>query len=104
MFTQVSAKGLCRRQEHTSVAHGVTFHEVEVAVWVGFVVIVQSVAAQQAQQGAVLDLLLWDIGEIHTSCVALQLDIETELGLLYRRGEVIHVLHHQVPVALLGVV
>ena len=67
-------------------------------------VIVQTVTAQQLQQRAVLHPLVGDIGQIHTCRITLVLDVETELRLLDRRGEVVHVLHHQFPVALRGVV
>ena len=101
---QIGAEGFCRRQEHTTVAHGVTLHVVEVAVRMGLHVIVETVTAQQLQQRLVLHQCVGDIGQIHTGGVALELDVETELGLLYRRCEVVHVLHHQVPVALGGIV
>ena len=98
--SQIAAKGLCRGQEHASVAHGIVFHIVEVTVGVELLVIVQAVTAQQLQQRAVLHPLVGDIGQIHTCRITLILDVETELRLLDRRGEVVHVLHHQLPVAL----
>ena len=101
---QIGAEGLCRRQEHTTVAHGVTLHIVEVAVRMGLIVIVETVTAQQLQQRLVLHQRIGDIGQIHTCGIALELDVEAELGLLHRRREVVHVLHHQVPVALRGIV
>ena len=104
LFPQITAERLRRGQEHTSVAHGVAIHEVEVAVRVGFVVLVQVVSTQQSYQRTVLHLRLRDIVEIHAYGVALELNIEAELGPLHRRGEVIHVFHHQVPVTLLRMV
>ena len=101
---QIGAEGFCRRQEHTTVAHGVTLHIVEVAVRMGLIVIVETVTAQQLQQRLVLHQRIGDIGQIHTCGIALELDVEAELGLLHRRREVVHVLHHQVPVALCGIV
>ena len=68
------------------------------------VVIVQTVAAQESEQSTVLHLLLRDIGQIDTGRVALVFDVKTELGLLDRRGEIIHILHHQSPVRLCGIV
>ena len=104
LFPQITAERLCRGQEHTSVAHGIAIHEVEVAVRVGFVVLVQVVSTQESYQRTVLHLRLRDIVEIHAYGVALELDVETELSPLHRRGEVIHVFHHQVPVTLLRMV
>ena len=69
-----------------------------------FVVIVQSVTAQHPQKRALLHPAVGDIREIHTGRVALIFDVETETGLLNTRGEIVHVFHHQVPVALRGVV
>ena len=69
-----------------------------------FVVIVQSVTAQHPQKRALLHPTVGDIREIHTGGVALIFDVETETGLLNTRGEIVHVFHHQVPVALRGVV
>ena len=69
-----------------------------------FVVIVKSVTAQHPQQRALFHPSVRDIREIHTSRVALVFDVETETGLLNTRGEIVHVFHHQVPVALRGVV
>ena len=69
-----------------------------------FVVIVKSVTAQHPQQRALLHPSVGDIREIHTSRVALVFDVQAETGLLNRRCEIVHVFHHQVPVALRGVV
>ena len=68
------------------------------------IIIVQTVGSQQFDQGLVLYLCLGDIRQIDTCCVALVFHIQSELILFHRRGEVIHVLHHQVPVTLFGVV
>ena len=68
------------------------------------VVIVQTVTAQESEQDTVLHLLLRDIGQIDTGRVTLVFDVETELGLLDRRGKIIHVFHHQSPVRLCGIV
>ena len=82
-LAQRPSEGLGRGEEHTAVAHGVALDEVEVAVGVGLVVIVQTVAAQSAQQGGALGLRLGDIADIDTGRVALYLDVEAELLLLY---------------------
>ena len=68
------------------------------------IIIVQTVGTQQFDQGLILYLHLRDIRQIDTCCVTLVFHIQSELILLHRRGEVIHVLHHQVPVTLFGVV
>ena len=66
------------------------------------VVIVQTVASQSSQQSNVLHFGY--IGQIDTCCIALELDVEAELGLLNIRRQVIDVLHHQSPVLLLWIV
>ena len=67
-------------------------------------VIVQAVATQAAQQGDILGLCLGDVADIDASGVALVLDIQAELGLLDVRGQIVDVLHHQLPVGLLRIV
>ena len=104
LYAQVCTKGLSCRQEHTTVLHRVALHEVEVAVGIHLVVVVQTVTAQHLQQQRALHPLVGDIGQIDARRVALILDIEAELRLLHRRGEVVHVLHHQSPVVLRRVV
>ena len=99
---QCRAKGLCRREEHTAVADGVALHEVEDAIGVNLVVVVQTVTAQSAQQRDVLHLR--DIADVNACGVAFVLDIELELRLLHIRCQVVHVLHHQRPVELLWIV
>ena len=79
-------------------------HEVELSVGVGLQVIVQAVAAQQLEQRLRLQALLRQIGQIDARRVALVLDVEAELLFLDVSGQVVDVLHHQVPVALRGVV
>ena len=68
------------------------------------VVIVQAVGTEQADDGLVLHLGLGDIRQIDTCRVALELHVEPELVFLDRRRQIVDVLHHQVPVALRGVV
>ena len=99
---QRCAEGLCRREEHTAVGNGVTLNVVEIAVGVNLVVIVETVAAQSAQQGDVLHFRY--IRKVHARSVALVFDVETELGLLNVRRQIIDVFHHQRPVSLLGIV
>ena len=65
-------------------------------------VIVQTVTAQELDQRHGLHPLVGDIGQIDTRRITLVLDVQTELLLLHRRGEVIDVLHHQPPVVLEG--
>ena len=100
LLTQIVAEGFCRGQEHTSVTHRIAFDEVEIAVRVYLIIIVQTVTAQHLQQRTVLHPGVRDIGQIYTCRIALVLDVQAELGLLYRRGQIVDVLHHQVPVAL----
>ena len=104
LAAQVVTEGLCRRQEHAAVAHRIAADEVEIAVGVQLVVIVQAVTAQHPQQRTLLHPLVGDVGEVHSCRVALVFDVEAEPGLLNGGGEVVHILHHQVPVALGGVV
>ena len=100
LFPQIATEGLCRGQEHTTVAHGVALHIVEIAVGMGFLIVIQTVTAQQLQQRTVFDPLVGDIGQIDTCRIALVFDVKTELCLLHRRGKVVYVLHHQLPVTL----
>ena len=104
LLLQVAAKGLGGRQEHPTIADCITLDKVEVTIGVGLVVIVQTVATQQLDQRLALHPLVGDISEIHTCGIALVLDVEAELGLLDRRSQIIHVFHHQAPVALRGIV
>ena len=92
------AERLDRREEHTALADGIAFYEVEVSVWMCPVVIVQTVASQSTKQGNVLDLR--NVGQIDACRIALELDVEAEPGLLYIRSEVVDVFHHQLPVVL----
>ncbi len=68
------------------------------------VVIVQTVAAQHSEQRLFLHALVWDIGQVYACGITLILDVKTELCTFYCRGQVVHILHHQVPVALRGIV
>ena len=104
LFFQVVAKGFCRRQEYTTIAHGIALYVIEIAIGVGFVVIVETVATQHLKQSATLYPLIWDISEIHTCGIALEFDVESELGALYSGSQEIHVLHHQLPVTLRRIV
>ena len=83
MLSQIVAEGLCRGQEHAAVSHCIATHEVEVAIGMELVVIVQTVTAQQLQQRLALHALLRDIGQVDTCRIALVLDVETELGLFH---------------------
>ena len=104
LFSQIVTEGLCRGQEHSTVAHGIALHIIEVSVRVGLVVIVQTVATQHLQQRPILHALIGDVCQVNARRVALELDIKPELGLLYVRGQIVHVLHHQLPVALIRIV
>ena len=85
-------------EEHSSVAHGISLHIVEVSVGIGLVVVVESVGTQCSYEHGVLRLRFGDISEIHSRGVALVFHVEAELGFLHRLCQVIHVLHHQSPV------
>ena len=104
VVVHIAAEGLGNREEDTAIGDGIAFHIVEIAVGVGFVVVVETVGAQVLDDGLPLDLLLGDIAEVDAGGVALIFHVEAELFLLDRRGEVVDVLHHQRPVALRGVV
>ena len=103
-FIEVFAERLHLGQEDAPVADGVAAHVVEIAVGVHLHVVVEPVGVDVLDEGLVLHLGLGDVGEVDACRVALELDVEAELVFLYRRGEVVDVLHHQVPVALRGVV
>ena len=100
----VGSEGFGDGEEDASVAHRVALHKIEVAVGVGFVVVVEAVSAEELDDWRTLHLSLGDVGDIDARGVALVLHVEAELLLLHRRGKVIDVLHHQAPVALRGVV
>ena len=68
------------------------------------IIIVQSVGSQQLDEHLVFHLCLGDIRKIDTRRVALELHIQTEAILFYSGSQVIHILHHQVPVTLTGIV
>ena len=97
---QSLAERLCHREIHSAVAHRVTLHEVEHAIGVHAVVGIKTVGILYADDGLALYRRVRDIGGICTDGVALILHVELELLLLHRCGEVIHVLHHQLPVRL----
>ena len=101
---ELRAEGLCSRQEDAAVGNGISLHKVEIAIGIWLVVVVQTVAAQSAQQRLVFSLRLWYICEIDTCRIALELDVETEFLLLYIGCQIVNVLHHQRPVGLLGII
>ena len=99
---QRATEGLDGGEEYATLRYGIALDVVEEAVGVCLVVIVQAVAAQASQQGDVLDL--GNVVEVNAGRVALVLDVQTELGLLDIRSQIVDVLHHQSPVDLLGIV
>ena len=101
---QRGTERLYRWEEHTAVADSVALDIVKVAVGVCLEIVVQTVAAQAAQQGGLLGLRLWDIADIDARGIALVLDVEAELLLLDISSQIVDVLHHQRPVELLRIV
>ena len=97
---QIVAEGFGRGQKDAAVGDGVALYEVELSVGVGLHVGVEAVQAHHLEQRRRLELLLGQVGQIGAGGVALVLDVHAELLLLDRRGQVVDVLHHQVPVAL----
>ena len=67
------------------------------------VVVIKSVGTQHTNDRRILDSLFRDIRQINARRIALVFHVKTEFLLLDIRGKIIHVLHHQVPVALLRV-
>ena len=104
VIVHIAAERLGNGEEDTAIGDGIAFHIVEIAVGVGFVVIVKAVGAQVLDDGLPLDLLLGDIAEVDAGGVALIFHVKAELLLLDGGGEVVDVFHHQRPVALRGVV
>ena len=92
------------REEHTAVADCISVHIVEVSVRIRLHIVVKTVGTENLYKSLVLNLRFGYITQIDSGCVALELDVETELVLLNRRCKIIYILHHQVPVALLRVV
>ena len=101
---QRRTEGLCRGEEHAAIADGITLHKVEETIGTCLVIIVQTVTAQSSQQGNILGLGLRNVVDVSTGRIALVLDIQTELGTLDVRCEIVNVLHHQLPVGLLRIV
>jgi len=91
-----------RGEEHTPAAYGISVDIVEAPVCMHFIIIVQAVAAHQVDEHSVLYLRFGQIRKVYARCVALVFHVETELGPFYRRGEVVDVFHHQLPVGLCG--
>ena len=104
LLAQVVAEGLCGWQEHATIIDRIPTHKVEEAIGVGLVIVVQTVTAEQFQQRHVFHPLFRYIYKVYACRVTLVLDVEPEVALLHRRGQIVDVFHHQVPVALLGIV
>ena len=101
-FAQMAAEGFGGREEHHAIAceDRIALHEVEIAVRVGLVVVVQAVQVHQREQSFIFQPRLGDIGKIDTCCVREELDFELEFLFLHLlRPEVIDVAHHEVPVS-----
>ena len=98
------AEGLSLRKKNASVADRVTLHVVEESVRAHFQVVVQTVGTQHTDKRLVLYLRLWYITKVHTGRIALIFHVQPELFFLHVGGQVVNVLHHQVPVSLCGVV
>ena len=62
------------------------------------VVIVEAVGTEHLYDGLALHLRFGDIGEVYACRIALELDVEAELVALYRRSQIVDVLHHEAPV------
>ena len=103
IVVHITTERLYLRDEHTSIRHRVTLHIVVVSIAVRLVVIVEAVGTEHTDDRGILHLLLRDVTQIDTRGVALIFHIETKLVLLHLRSEIIDVLHHQVPVALLRI-
>ena len=68
------------------------------------VVIVEAVGTKHLNDGLSLHLRFGYISKVDACRIALELDIKAELVTLYRRSQIIHVLHHEAPVGLLRIV
>ena len=97
---EARAEGFGSWEEHSPVADGVAFYEIEISVRVRLVVVVETVGAYGFDDWRVFCLALGDVVEIYACRVALVFDVEAELCLLYVLREIIDVLHHQPPVSL----
>ena len=98
------AKRLRRWEEHTTIGDGISLYEVEISIRIHMIVIVQAVTSQATQQDDVTCLFRGDIGQIDSCRITLILDIQTEASALNGRSQIIHILHHQVPVCLMRTV
>ena len=104
IVVHILAEGFGYGEEHTTVGHGIAFNVVEESVGVCLVVIVEAVGTEHLYDGLALHLGFGDIGEVHASRIALELDVEAELVALYRRSQIVDILHHKPPVGLLRIV
>ncbi len=75
---EVASERLGLGEEHASVAHGVAFHVVEVAVWVRLVVVVKAVSPKELDERLVFDLLFGYVRKVNSSGVALVFHVELE--------------------------
>ena len=100
----IRPKRFCHGEEHTAIAHRITLHKVKITVAMRLVVVIQSVGTQQSYDGLVFHLRLGNIGKINAGGITLELHIQAKLLALHPTGQLVHVLHHQSPVALSWVV
>ena len=101
---QIAPERFRYRKEHSSVIYGVTFHIVKITIAVWAVVIIKTVCSEKLDNRLLPYFRFRDIAEINSGRITLILDIKTKLLFLYCVAESIHVLHHQVPVALRGII
>ena len=103
IITHITSERFYFRNKHTTIRNGIAFYIVIISVAMRLVVVIKSVSTKHTNDWRILYSLFWNIREINTRSIALIFYVKTEFLLFYIRGEIIHVLHHQVPVTLLRI-
>ena len=68
------------------------------------IVVVETVGTQYSYQRRAFNLNFGNVGKIYAGSIALELHIEAEFFTFDIIAETIHVFHHQIPVALSGII
>ena len=103
IILHITAERFHLRHEHATIRYGIALHIIEVAIAARLVVVIKPVGTQHTDDRLVLHLRFRNVVDIDTRCITLIFHIEAELVLFHLRREIIYVLHHQVPVALLWI-
>ena len=103
IILHITAERFHLRHEHATIRYGIALYIIEVAIAARLVVVIKPVGTQHTDDRLVLHLRFRNVVDIDTRGITLIFHIEAELVLFHLRREIIYVLHHQVPVALLWI-